>query len=1706
MSGCSRATLLSFLMLSSLCVAAMPTLAENTSLVVVTEPIRIVDGGSVNDRTIAMEADSEGNIHYVFSRNFQHLYYAMRNPRGELLIDATQISNFGQSKATHPDVSIDDDDRVHIVWANRAGQHAIMYTAIDPSLAAQNGVQSDDITLTVIDDTVVSQRSQNRDWPAISIDSRGNPHIVWEDSFDQLDKFYQHPQIYYHMFEVDYIGHRAVTAIKETLITPVIGHKGHPDIAVDRANGDQIQIVWDDTRGGKVEIVLPIDTSGSMYSEWADMCTVLYGGSMSSGGNMLGIKPMLQDANITVFETLYALSGNWPGAAMSGNCVKAYQTGGSGSQGPRSNHLGQNEADHSGGIRELKDVVYAGNSVNLPQDGGYYSEFWGPGTTWACLSWRDANGNTPGHPPTPKDHKWNPNATKIVIPISDEGPYGGSPDQQADDKQTINEAHDSCIEAGIVPVPMYGGASTGVVSHMWDLATCPGSSVTTTPRNCNPNGPVRQQDAGGSVYEFPRGGGGNQMGKLVEAMIALATNNSREIYTTILDPYVKLQDPTFTYGSPAYSTSGGKYTEDVGPADAANGDYHLVVVNDTRLTLNDAYSFHPSIGIDSKGFSHIAWMDARDYGFRLEHPYEVYYMKTKYAGKQPFDGIAGGMGTQNVWEVTPSAISEVEGATGWDGRSTIFSSYLPSLIIDTRDNVHLSWVDNGNTSAIQEVVYTKLNATSKHGPFMTADVAYDGWDLTKITHWQSAKLGSYLSKRPDLGWPPALAADMGTGAHLAWTDTNRCSTETNNFLYTACYTHILTGIVEVQLPEDESYIHTIEPGEWTRFNLTVNNTTPGPTDLVADRYLLNLSEETLPRNWTANLYFASNHSRVLPDTEIFLKGGEAEQLYLEVRAPSIYQADKDQDAPIMVTAISVKDSAIRGDRLTITRMDVVHGIKLDTSHVLADIEQGQTAVFSITIKNTGNVEDTFLFYDPETIEGIIQWNLCKGCAIKFPKSVTLDPDQTTTKNLEISIPEDLDAGTYPIYVKGWSAGEPILSVERGTYDVIELYVNVSIKSVGNIVFIPSDTSKLVLPGKCKEYEIDVKKNFESDNIIFDLPGYEHQPSNLTESQIEDWKVDHWVVRFSFRDAPGGDTDGFGNEVPWDSPRYWNTELLDGTPASYPVYVEVCAPTNASARFSYHQIIKAHLQGASRIADSVVLSTTVAQVYELEVEMVKDKSVIKGDPSLPLSVVDSQIEGNSGYVVETNPGRILELPIHITNQGNGPDRWDLTLDGIVDKNGNRYNWDIVLNKSQIMFLDRNADQELVLEIEVPYDSLMGDYTLSFNILSQGARLQSVLPVQVSVLEYHDLKICPRFTLKSTVLSEMGCDRSGVIDDRVESAIKETAPGKTVRFVFNITNYGNVEDLATFHVHTKLANGTWNSVPGLGSLETWNVRWDQRVWYRSDQFADTPLTEDKGIWSIPEAIAPFASVTVVAVVEVSPSAVLADRALGFKVMSDGDDHDESPTWEGYYRDSNEIDVEIRLRAPNLVVNKADPLATRADVGEIIEISVQVENNGNTRAEDVELVLCVGMSRDDIEENDEKCDEDNIKDRFTIQRIMPTKGETDVIDLRMVYSVEAGSYEAFIIIDHDDIIVESNEKDNIIAVGSSTDEGATDLSSTRATLDVAAETAAKVAMPVSVTVLLVVLAVIAFLVGGGRRKEAMDRVAEQSSLMVAGSSQDD
>ena len=152
-------------------------------------------------------------------------------------------------------------------------------------------------------------------------------------------------------------------------------------------------------------------------------------------------------------------------------------------------------------IRDSTEVVYNNQATNLPADGGYYSEFWGPAATWACLSYRDVQGRQglSANPPTALDHRWNDNATRVVIPISDEGPYGGTP-MDNDDTQSINQAHDACVLAQTKPYPLWAGSDTSVGSYMLDLAQCPvGSGLNT--RSCS-GATTRTTSAEGQMYQF----------------------------------------------------------------------------------------------------------------------------------------------------------------------------------------------------------------------------------------------------------------------------------------------------------------------------------------------------------------------------------------------------------------------------------------------------------------------------------------------------------------------------------------------------------------------------------------------------------------------------------------------------------------------------------------------------------------------------------------------------------------------------------------------------------------------------------------------------------------------------------------------------------------------------------------------------------------------------------------------------------------------------------------------------------------------------------------------------------------------------------------------------------------------------------------------------------------------------------------------------
>ena len=1158
------------------------------------------------------------------------------------------------------------------------------------------------------------------------------------------------------------------------------------------------------------------------------------------------------------------------------------------------------------------------------------------------------------------------------------------------------------------------------------------------------------------------------MALLVEAMVYISTNNSREIYMSVLDPYGKMNnDLTWTPGDSGTITQNGAYVEDTGKG----ADGHLVVVNDTRVTIDDAYSFHPSIGVDMEGNTHIAWMDGRDYGFEKDVNYEIYYTKLRLQGAGEFDGRDDGLSTYAIKKINDTPISNVETNAGlppnapWGGNSV-----FPSLLTDDQNQIHIAWVDSANTSAGEELLYVRLNHTSLEGDGLTA---LDPWETVAITSWSSNKLGPNSGYKPSIGMPPAFSNDLGSGAHVAWSDTNKCNDETNNNRFTVCYSHVLTGQVDVEFDDGETFYHVIEPGEQTIYNLTMNNSTPGPKDLVADSYGLNITG--VPTNWTATLFFADNHTAIFPDTEIALEGGESIRFYLRVRAPSIYQAGADELAEIRVDAKSYKDPAIRSEITTLTLMDVVHGIDLDASHSVADVEQGQTAIFSITITNTGNVADTFLFWDPQTLEGRQEWLLPFAWDVNFPLSVQLDPQQTVTKNLEINVPTSEDPGAFVILLKGWSAGEPVKSVEKGTYDILELGVFVSIRSSNNIVFNITDQEAMVTPApyapnaldpNCHVFEIEVEKYFDTGDLVFTTPG-------TTGNE------DNWTTEVIFPNGLSLNPDGVS--YPW--------VLMSGDDyRMHVVKVKICAPDDAPAGLGKAVTIKANLKGYPKISAAKILQVDVDHVYQLKTDV---------------ALVDDE-------QLTVNPGDAIILPTTVNNNGNGPDRFDYTLARVTDSSGVDVIWDITIPRNTLEELDSGSSQTFEVLMDIPQQVPAGDYTVVFHTKSEQkdedasgrmTRLRDITTLTVTVREFHDMQI--------------------TMDSTVENDVKTSAPGRVVRFIVNITNAGNVPDVPTLDNHTSVRSGsdiTVNEEPGMGTLAGWDVDWRMirqvGLDLESEEDCVTTLStaasypEDSCVylsdideWRLPE-MDPYQTYTMVAVVSIDPGAQLLTRSLGLKVVSmmgnaeEGGDHDDSASWVGDLLDSNEKIVTINLRAPDLVVNSASTDVTSADVGESIPIRIEIANTGNVHASDIEVILCEYDDDDmlkEIRKNNNMCDEESIVMRQIIGALdKPDDSQTErVIELYMLYPVTAGSKNVYVVVDPGNTIVEANEGDNIVRIS-------TELGSSNPFFDVAGEVAGKVALPTMIVLLTFSLFGVLYLVGRGRRAAVKDRIAEQSSLM--------
>ena len=104
--------------------------------------------------------------------------------------------------------------------------------------------------------------------------------------------------------------------------------------------------------------------------------------------------------------------------------------------------------------------------------------------------------------------------------------------------------------------------------------------------------------------------------------------------------------------------------------------------------------------------------------------------------------------------------------------------------------------------------------------------------------------------------------------------------------------------------------------------------------------------------------------------------------------------------------------------------------------------------------------------------------------------------------------------------------------------------------------------------------------------------------------------------------------------------------------TYTVTAEMCSPFNATAGIGESVTVRAHLDGSPKVRDSVLILTNVVQRYELE-------------SSVPETILDLY------------PGQSYQMNTTISNLGNGQDRFDVTIESIIDDKGAAHVWDMYI---------------------------------------------------------------------------------------------------------------------------------------------------------------------------------------------------------------------------------------------------------------------------------------------------------------------------------------------------------------------------------------------------------------------------------------------
>ncbi|MCU0799131.1 MAG: hypothetical protein MUC62_05610, partial [Candidatus Thermoplasmatota archaeon] len=490
--------------------------------------------------------------------------------------------------------------------------------------------------------------------------------------------------------------------------------------------------------------------------------------------------------------------------------------------------------------------------------------------------------------------------------------------------------------------------------------------------------------------------------------------------------------------------------------------------------------------------------------------------------------------------------------------------------------------------------------------------------------------------------------------------------------------------------KSETMVKRIKPGSFVTYNITVENTGKGISEVNKDVIYVAIQGSSVPVDWRAWLDVPPDRGNDNPGY-VRLASQEKADLTLYVYAP--WEGDIGEMARINVTCNSSSDQWASDTLTTLSVLDLfvdfdLYFNKLPSTDPLdplvgqkwEKINPGGEREFQITISNKGNLNDSYeLVLSPPPREAGWNWYF-------------LDTkNQFKKANLTAGALRDVFGGisseTYTIRVEvpaGAAKDQRIPIQLIGTSVLSKISIIEELKKKDDLVIIVGEqnelqlradqTTKYINPNGTVEYTIYLSNNGNKDLIKV----------LLSSSQA----ASGWTV--SFQQEP--------------------IDVYQGQ--SKPVTVKITAPGYARANEKLVLTITGVIEGSPNYKDEVILTTIVNHVYNFDA-VVLNKEGIK-----------------------INPGKTQWFAIQVSNLGNTedilkPSAYEIKLDW------NLTFYNVEGYQKYELLLDFDTSMTIKGLLKIPFNTRTGWYVVGLNLTGIGS--SKIVYLKVFVNQTFDLQV-------------------------------------------------------------------------------------------------------------------------------------------------------------------------------------------------------------------------------------------------------------------------------------------------------------------------------------------------------------------------------